>query len=109
MFGVCFMFIYTISISIICVSQEELGTTSTSEQFFKRKDIVESKFLISVNCLVRYRSLLSSHDRGVNIYLYGCVSLLAPECAVYLCVYVCETHSKVLLVLKYQGSTFIDP
>ena len=26
---------------------------------------------------------------GVNIYLYGCVSLLAPECAVCLCVCVC--------------------
>ena len=25
---------------------------------------------------------------GVNIYLYGCVSLLAPECVVYLCVFV---------------------
>ena len=24
---------------------------------------------------------------GVNVYLYGCVSLLAPECAVFLCVY----------------------
>ena len=35
---------------------------------------------------------------GVNIYLYGCVSLLVPEYAVYLCVYVCETHSKVVLV-----------
>ena len=25
----------------------------------------------------------------VDVYLYGCVSLLAPECAVYLCVYMC--------------------
>ena len=25
---------------------------------------------------------------GANIYLYGCVSLLAPKCDVYLCVYV---------------------
>ena len=46
---------------------------------------------------------------GVNVYLYGCVSLLVPECAVYLCVYVCETLSKVVLVLRYQGATFIDP
>ena len=46
---------------------------------------------------------------GVNVYLYGCVSLLVPECAVYLCVYVCETLSKVVLVLSYQGATFIDP
>ena len=46
---------------------------------------------------------------GVNIHLYGCVSRLVPECPVYLCVYVCETHSKFVLVLRYQGSTFIDP
>ena len=46
---------------------------------------------------------------GVNIYLYGCVSILVPVCAVYLPVYVCETHSKVILVyIKYQGSIFID-
>ena len=46
---------------------------------------------------------------GVNIYLSGCDSLLVPECAVYLCAYVCETHSKVVLVLRYQGSSFTDP
>ena len=40
---------------------------------------------------------------GINIHLYGCVSLLVSECAVYLCVYVCETHSKVALLLRYQG------
>ena len=26
---------------------------------------------------------------AVNVYLYGCVSLLAPEFVVYHCVYVC--------------------
>ena len=46
---------------------------------------------------------------GVNIDLYGCVSLLVPECAEYLYLYVCETDGKVVLVLRYQGSTFTDP
>ena len=71
---------------------------------------------------------------GVNIFLDGYVSLLVPECAVYFCVYACvisnqstskkphyvsdlskldallhKTCSKVDLVLRYQGSTFIDP
>ena len=46
---------------------------------------------------------------GVNIHLYGCVSLLVPECALYLCVYMYETHSKVVLALSYQGLIFIDP
>ena len=35
---------------------------------------------------------------GVNIYLYECASLLVTLCVVYLRVYVCETHSKVILV-----------
>ena len=39
---------------------------------------------------------------GVNIYLHGCVSLLVPECAVYLYVYVCKTHSKVVLVPTFN-------
>ena len=46
---------------------------------------------------------------GVNIYLYGCVSLLVSERAVYLCVHMSETHSKVILVLRYRDSIFIDP
>ena len=29
---------------------------------------------------------------GVTINLYGCVSLWEPVCAVYLCLYVCETQ-----------------
>ena len=36
---------------------------------------------------------------GVNLYLYGCVSLLAPECAVCLCVCVCDIKS------EYQQKT----
>ena len=39
----------------------------------------------------------------VNIYLYGCVSLLVPECAGYLSVYVCKTHIKTVLVQRYQA------
>ena len=71
---------------------------------------------------------------GVNVYLHGCVSLLVPECTVSLCVYVCvisnqstskkpyyvldlskrdamlhKTHIEVVLELRYQGSTCIDP
>ena len=68
----------------------------------------------------------------VNIYLYGCVSLLAPECAVCLCVYVfvcvCVISNQITSKnphyvsdlskldtlmhkthIKYQGSTCVDP
>ena len=72
---------------------------------------------------------------GVNIYLHGSVSLLAPECVVCLCVCVSvrvisnqsttkeslfsdlskldtllhKTRIKDLLVLRYQGLTCLDP
>ena len=71
---------------------------------------------------------------GVNIYLYGCVSLLALEFALCVFVFVCvisnqstskkphyladlskldallhKTHIKFLLVLRYQGLICVDP
>ena len=46
---------------------------------------------------------------GINMYFHRCVSLLVPVCAVYLCMYVCETHTRVILALTYQSLTFIDP
>ena len=49
---------------------------------------MESKFLISVN-FFNTGSYFEHITGGVNIYLYGCVSLLVPECAVCLCVYFC--------------------
>ena len=78
-------------------------TIFTSESFLKRKDIVESKILISVIIQSNTDSCCEHMAGGVNIYFYGCVSLWVPEWLVYLCVYVCETHSKVILVLRYQG------
>ena len=71
------------------------------------------------------------HITGVvNIYFYGCLTLLASECVSFrVCVisnqstskktYVSDlskldtllhkTHRKVLLVLRYQGLTCVDP
>ena len=75
---------------------------------------------------------------GVNIHLNGCVSVLTPESAVCACLCVSvfvyaisnwntskkmhymsdlsnfdallhKTHSKVLLVLRYQDSTCVGP
>ena len=53
---------------------------------------MESKFLISVNYSFSVIKIAAGEHitGGVNIYLYGCVSLLAPECAVcLLCVCLC--------------------
>ena len=104
--------------------------TFTREQFLKRKDIKERKFLISVNYSVikcNKGSCCEPITGCVNIYLYGCVSLLVPECAVCVPVFLCvisnqgtskkphylsdlcklntflhKTHIKLFLVLKYQ-------
>ena len=57
---------------------------------------------------------------GVKIYLYECVTLFAPECVVCICVCLIsnqdhqKTHyvsdlSNVLLVLRYEGLTCVDP
>ena len=49
---------------------------------------MESKFLISVNysfSVIKKAANKDSITIGVNIYFYGYVSLLAPECAVHLC------------------------
>ena len=51
--------------------------TSTSEQFIKSKSIIESEFMIP-----NYQHIIG----GVNIYLYGCINLVASECAECLCV-----------------------
>ena len=67
-----------------------------------KKYILESKFLISSNYLFNViTDSCSEHITvGLNIYLFGCVSLLAPECAecgclwVFVCVISNESTSK---------------
>ena len=63
-----------------------------------KKYILESKFLISGNYLFNViKDSCSEHITvGSNIYLFGCVSLLAPECAecICLCVFVCVVSNE---------------
>ena len=96
-----FLFIYTISISIICVSQEELNLIASNEQIY---DFYNRAFLKRHFIQCNADSCCEYMTDDVNTYLYGCVSLLVPECVGYLSVYVCKTHTKVVLVLRYQGS-----
>ena len=56
--------------------------TSTSEQSLKSKDTVEL-------CKVNFSHQI---EDGVNMYFYGCVSLLAPVCVLCLCV--CDIKSE---------------
>ena len=95
-----FLFIYTISISIICVSQEELNLIASNEQIY---DFYNRAFLKRHFIQCNADSCCEYMTDDVNTYLYGCVSLLVPECVGYLSVYVCKTHTKVVLVLRYQG------
>ena len=61
----------------------------------KKGDVLESKFFdvskLSIQC--NKDSCYEHIAVGINKYLYGCVSLLAPECAVCLCVSMCECVS----------------
>ena len=50
---------------------------------------MESKFLRSVE-----GSCCDHITGGVNVYLYGCVILLVPECAMCLFVCVCDIKSE---------------
>ena len=132
---VCVLFIYTISISILCVSREELSLIKSNQQTCDFYKWAIRKYLISANnsFSVNTDSCCEHITGGVNIYLYGCVSLLAPVCAVCLCMFVWyqirllakkpryvsdlskldallhKTHLQILLVLKYQGSTCVNP
>ena len=88
---VCVLFIYNISISIVCVPWEEFTVIESNQQkteyFLKRKNIVESKFLIQ-NFWYRIIDSIAINNcckhitGGVKIYLYGCISLVVSECAV---------------------------
>ena len=105
---VCVLFIYTISISVICVSQEETDLIASNQQiydFYKLIiEIFEKYRHWKVNFwyhwiiyLINYCNKGSCCEYikgGVNIYLYGCVSLLALECAVYVCAVVCVCDIK---------------
>ena len=76
----CVLFIYTICVSIICASQEE-----PSEK--------KIHFLMSVkhsfNVIKIAPGCCEHITDGVNIYLYGCLSLLTLECNVCLCMCIC--------------------
>ena len=120
--------------------------TSASQCILKGKGIKVSfwyQWIMQCNL----DSFCEHMTRGDDIYSYGCVSLLAPECAVYihmgasvycplsvLCIFFfmcvwyqirvpaknhinyqtsvnllpCRIKYKVVLVLRYQGLTFID-
>ena len=77
--------------------------TSSSEQFLERKYIVGSKFLISVNCSFNVIQIAAG---GLNICLYGCVSLLSLECDVFLCV--CDINLEYQQKTTYQTSVISD-
>ena len=85
------LFIYTISISILCVSRKKPSFTAFNWVTSEKQDIVE---LCKVNCYIRKLCIpynthsCCEHIAGCdNIYLYGCLSLSAHVCAVPFCMY----------------------
>ena len=97
----CVLFIYTVSISIICVSQEALSLshlidrymTSTSEWFVKRKDIVENLEFVEYCDISELFIQCNTYNccehitGGDNMYLRGCFNLLGSQCAVFVYVW----------------------
>ena len=95
------MFIYTVSISILCVSWEELSLTGRNQQicdfykFLKSKDIVDlCKVNFDINNLFIQCNINSSCKHitsDVNTYLYVCVKQCI--CCVSLCICVISNGS----------------
>ena len=106
------LFIYTISISI-CVSKVEpsLIESNLKVDFWKEKTFWKVNFWYQqIIHLIIYCSKGSCCEKitdVVNIYLYGCVSLLAPECVV--CVCVCVISNIVDLEFMCQTSVNLMP
>ena len=56
---------------------------------------MEIKVLISGNYSFNVKQTTAgAHGSGVNIYLYGCASLVIPMCVVSLCVCACDSKSE---------------
>ena len=91
-----------------CIYWTEIQLQQLSN-FWKEKTLQIVNFWYQLIIQCNTDSCCEHLTGGVNIYLYGCVGLLVSERAVYLCLHMCETHSKVILVLRYQDSIFIDP
>ena len=102
---VCVLFIYTISISIVCVSQEKLNLIESNQHiygFFKwaifKKQRHLERFVFDISELFIHcntHNFCEYITGGVDTYLHGCVSLLTPECALwlYLCFCVISNQS----------------
>ena len=97
MFGVYVFFVYLhhfsqYSLCFTCFALLNLINrfmTSTIEWFLKSRDIVKCKSLDISELFIQCNtySYCERITGGVNIYLYGCVSLLSPRlCCVFVCV-----------------------
>ena len=89
------LFIYTISIGIICVSQEECSPTGSNQQIhdFYKKVIFESTFLISVNYSFNIIQIATvSTQQMVLTYIHVDVSVYLPLSVLFVCVCCCVCY-----------------
>ena len=114
------LFIYTISISFIFFSKEELSlianrcTASTSKWFLKRKDMLESEFFISVNYSFSVIQIAAvSTWQVVLMYIYMGVLVYWPlsvKCVfVCMCVFVCVISNQSTSKKPYYVSVLSKP
>ena len=95
---VCVLFVYTIYICIICVSKDEHSFIASNRRicllqlnFCGTLWKVNFWYQWIIHLIIKCNKCSCSEQitGGINIYLYGCVSVLAPECAVCICVFLC--------------------
>ena len=98
---VCLFCLFTPFLSVLFIlRRKNLVLLNLINRYMtKRKDIVEIEFLVLVNYSFKFNAdgCCEHISSGVNIYLYGSVSLLIPECTG--CVCVCDIKS------EYQEKT----
>ena len=107
----CVLFIYTISISIICVSQEEPSLIACNQQicdfynwiiFDKKRHCGKWSFDISELFIQCNKDSCGEHiTGGVNIYLYICQSI----CPWVYCMYFCVCSRVCDIKSEYQQKT----
>ena len=131
--SVCVLFIYTISITIICVLQKELGLAASNQQiydFYKWVIFEKKNTLLKVNFW--YQINLFTIIQIPTVRKWQCQSIQPWVYCVFLCVCACvisnqstsrktrvsnlskfgallHKHTDSLLVLKHQGSICIYP
>ena len=110
---VCVFYLFTPFLSSLIASNQQIYDLRT-RNVWKEKTLWKVNFSYQriIHLIISCKGSSCEHIRGcVNLYLYECVSLLAHECAVCVCVYVCviSNQSTSKKPHTYQTSVNLTP